>query len=47
LREIAVEKSTKIEHYMIAFTAKMGHMQMVVESMEDEKKNEALKCISS
>lgn len=32
---------------MIAFTAKMGHMQLVVGSMEAEKKEEALKCVSS
>ena len=41
-REIVVEKATKIQHYMVAFTAKMGHMQISADSLEETSKAKAL-----
>jgi len=35
-KEVAVEKSTLIHHYMIAFTANMGHLQVVLDTLNDE-----------
>jgi len=46
-KAVAVEKSTLIHHYMIAFTAKMGHLQNVLDALTEEAKNEALKCVSA
>ena len=32
---------------MTSFTAEMGHMQIVVEALENDKRNAAYQCISA
>jgi hypothetical protein len=43
---VAIEKATKVQHFMTSFTASMGHLQIVLGSLENEKQNTAYKCIS-
>lgn len=44
---IAIEKSTKVHHFMTSFTAEMGHMQIVLDALDGAKKNAAYECISA
>lgn len=46
-KELAVEKSTKIQHFMTSFTADMGHLQITLESIDAEKQEAAYKCIGA
>ena len=45
--KLAVEKSTKIQHFMTGFTAEMGHLEVVLDSLEETKKDAAVKCIAT
>ena len=33
-QKLAIEKSTRIQHFMTGFTAKMGHLEIVLNSLE-------------
>lgn len=45
--KLAVQKSTRIQHFMSGFTAKMGHLEIVLKSLPQENQDAALKCIST
>jgi len=45
-KEVAIEKATKVQHFMTSFTAEMGHIQITVESLDNDKKAIAYECIS-
>lgn len=43
---VQIEKATRIEHYMVAFTSKISHLQTTLNMLTGETLTNALNCIS-